>query len=98
MNSLAVPRWKHTFPELFPRMAAGLAGEGSECFGFDDAFSRDHDWGPGFCLWLNRPDYLAFGPRVQELYDALSSEWETRYEASRTRFRFSVRKSCIFRT
>ena len=75
------PALEAQFPELFPRMAAGLAGEGSECFGFDDAFSRDHDWGPGFCLWLNRPDYLAFGPRVQELYDALSSEWETRYEA-----------------
>ena len=75
------PALEAQFPELFPRMAVGLAGEGSECFGFDDAFSRDHDWGPGFCLWLNRPDYLAFGPRVQELYDALSSEWETRYEA-----------------
>lgn len=84
------PALEAQFPELFPRMAAGLAGEGSECFGFDDAFSRDHDWGPGFCLWLNRPDYLAFGPQVQELYDALSSEWETRRETPEGRGRVGV--------
>lgn len=78
------------FPELLPRMAAGLAGEGSECFGFDDEFSQDHDWGPGFCLWLDRPDDLAFGPQVQELYDALSAKWEDRRETPEGRGRVGV--------
>lgn len=46
------PMLKARFPELLPHIAVGLIGSGSECYGFDDAISRDHDFDLGFCLFL----------------------------------------------
>ena len=46
------PMLEKDFPELLPYLAVGLFGKGSECFGWDDALSRDHDFEPGFCIFL----------------------------------------------
>ena len=63
------------FPEYEDRIAVGLVGSGSECFGFDDEISRDHDFGPGFCMWLAKEDYKKIGKKLQKEYDALPKEF-----------------------
>lgn len=63
------------YPSFVERIAAGLVGEGSECHGFDDELSRDHDWGPGFCLWLAAKDHADIGADLQRRYDALPESY-----------------------
>ena len=46
------PMLKEQFPELLPYLCTGFVGSGSEHFGFDDEVSRDHDFEPGFCIFL----------------------------------------------
>lgn len=69
------PMLEKLFPEYLPRIAAGLVGEGSECFGFDDDISRDHDFGAGFCIWLCKEDFEKIGAEMQQAYDNLPKEF-----------------------
>lgn len=69
------PMIRQKFPEYEQMIAVGLVGEGSECFGFDDQVSRDHDFGPGFCMWLSDPVYDEIGQELQKAYEALPSTY-----------------------
>ena len=46
------PMLRENFPDVFPVLACALTGSGSECFGFDDEVTRDHDFEPGFSVFL----------------------------------------------
>lgn len=71
------PMLRERFPELLPYLAAGLAGSGSECYGYDDEVSRDHDFEPGFSLFLPGEDVVdrksAFA--LERAYAALPKEF-----------------------
>ena len=69
------PMLAERYPQYRNRIAVGLMGHGSDCYGFDDVTSRDHDFGPGFCLWLTSEDYQAIGDQLQKDYEALPAEF-----------------------
>ena len=51
-ETFGAPMIREQFPEIGGLIAAGLTGSGSECYGYDDDVSGDHDFEPGFCLFL----------------------------------------------
>ena len=65
------PMLHEQFPDWEDRIAVGLVGHGSECFGFDDELSRDHDFPQGFCLWIDDETDHAIGVRLARAYRAL---------------------------
>lgn len=75
-NEFGMPMLTEKFPIYKNKIAAGLVGDGSECFGFDDEISRDHDWGPSFCLWLSKNDYETIGFALQNEYQKLPGEFK----------------------
>ena len=76
-EAFGAPMLREKFPAWADRLAVGLAGSGSECFGFDDEVSQDHDFEPGFCIFLPEEEVLdrktAF--QMERAYAALPREY-----------------------
>lgn len=87
-----IPMIREKFPQYENMIATGLVGEGSECFGFDDEVSRDHDFGPGFCMWLTDQIYDEIGQQLQEAYEELPSTYAgiTRFTTAKAQKRVGV--------
>lgn len=77
------PMIEEKFPEYAGRIAVGLSGRGSDCFGYDDAASRDHDWGPEFCMWVTDETYGEIGKELEEAYARLPEEFRGYQRAPR---------------
>jgi hypothetical protein len=75
-HEVGLPALQRECGDLVDRVAAGLVGDGSECYGYDDEISRDHDWGPGFCVWMTGEDYAAAGRKAQAVYSNLPTSFD----------------------
>lgn len=72
------PMLESCFPELLAYLAIGFVGKGSEHFGFDDEISHDHDYEPGFCIFIPEEDVIdrrkAF--QLERAYAKLPKEYK----------------------
>ncbi len=72
-----LPAIREQFPETERFIAAGMIGAGSECLGYDDGISSDHDYEPGFCIFLPGEDVVdrrtAF--LMERMYSKLPKEF-----------------------
>lgn len=74
-ETYGAPMIAEKFPAYRDKIAVGLVGEGSDCFGYDDEISRDHDWGPGFCMWVTDATYEEIGEELAGAYQELPKEF-----------------------
>lgn len=65
------PVLNNVFSDLLEHIGCGLAGEGSESLGFDDKVSPDHDFGPGFCIWIDNTVSDEDRERLEKFYSLL---------------------------
>lgn len=68
---------RESFGEYEHLIAVGFVGSGSDCYGYDDEISHDHDFEPGFCLFL--PDETVIDNKVffnlERAYSKLPNEF-----------------------
>jgi hypothetical protein len=69
-DEVVAPWLKRAFPHL--RHAAALIGAGSELLGFDDAMSRDHDWGPRVLIFVGEADFAAHAEALVDGFAAVA--------------------------
>lgn len=76
-NEFGAPMIHTLFPDIEGMIAVGLCGSGSECFGFDDEISADHDFEPGFCMFIPDEEIIdrqtAFA--LEKAYSSLPKEF-----------------------
>ena len=75
-SEVFLPECRRRLPSAEGHFAAGLAGEGSECFGFDDNWSQDHSFGLRLCIWLTPEAYARYGQDLGALWYSLPEPFE----------------------
>lgn len=66
---------ENEFFEYKDKIAVGLVGHGSECYGFDDNLSLDHDFEPRFFMWIDEDTEKEIGFKLFRAYSSLPKEY-----------------------
>lgn len=66
--------FEKNFSPFTKYLAFGLAGEGSECFGYDDELSEDHDFGPEFDIWIPEAVFDSLDKSLLDSYNRFVTE------------------------
>ncbi len=71
------PMLENEFSDCFHLLAVGLVGSGSDCYGYDDEISLDHDFEPGFCIFTPKEALLDEKTffRLERAYSKLPQEF-----------------------
>ncbi|MBQ4090832.1 MAG: DUF4037 domain-containing protein [Clostridia bacterium] len=78
------PMIERDFAQYKHRIAVGLVGHGSECFGFDDSVSTDHDFETSLCLWITREDEQTFGFKLFRAYSKLQTQYSAQSRSEKS--------------
>ncbi len=70
------PMIHENFPKIENKLAIALAGSGSECFGYDDEISTDHDFEPAFCIFITDEIDSKTEFALERAYTKLPKEFE----------------------
>ena len=99
-ESFGRPMIHRNFRKYENRIVCGMVGEGSDCLGFDDELSHDHDFGAAFCIWLDDDLYSKIGEKLQKAYDLLPKTFMgyTRVKSPQSRKRTGVFSASGFYT
>lgn len=77
-NETGKPVLEKDFGDVMPFLAVGLVGSGSECFGFDDETSVDHDFEPSFCIFIPDDENIVSSQtafRLERTYKSLQKDF-----------------------
>ena len=65
------PILKTEYPELLMRLCGALTGKGSECLGYDDELSKDHDYELKVQLFVTNDDYFRYEKAISERFSSI---------------------------
>lgn len=65
------PILKAEYPELLSRLCGALTGKGSECLGYDDELSKDHDYELKIQLFVSDKDYFEYNQVISDRFSSI---------------------------